>query len=159
LSPRPRWLPQLIECSGEWRETLPRLYAVFENDFVLGRPSFRGKRVWWDRRVLPGEIYAEGFWHLISRTDHGSGHRIPEFRRAERLCWCRPMLDYADEPEVTTWDADASGKIRTYLWLEDEDFVLVLQQRDPTTVIVITAYHLDGEASRRKLRASYARRL
>ena len=159
MSPCPRWLPDPIECGGEWKETLARLHTVFERDFVQGRPHFRGKRVWWDRRILPGEIYSEGFWHLISRTDYGSGDRVPEFRRAERLCWCRPMLEPPDEPEMIVWDADASGRIRTYLWLEEEDFVLVLQQRDATTVILITAYHLDGEGSRRKLRRSYTNRL
>src|SRR5262245_44200164 len=98
MSPRPRWLPELIECGGQWEETLARLHAVFELDFMQGRPCFRGKRVWWDRRILPGETYSEGFWHLISRTDSGSGDRVPEFRRAERLCWCRPMLEHPDEP-------------------------------------------------------------
>jgi hypothetical protein len=156
---RPPWLPELIECGGLWGDTLARLYAVFERDFVRGRPSFRGKRVWWDRRILPGETYSEGFWHLISQTDSRLGERVPEFRRAERLCWCRPMLEHPDEPEMRVWDADASGKVRTYLWLEEEDFALVLEQRNAATAILITAYHLDGEGSRRKLQRSYSNRL
>ncbi len=69
------------------------------------------------------------------------------------------MLEHPDEPEMTVWDAYASGRIRIYLWLEKEDFVLVLEERDIATVILITAYHLDGEGSRRKLRRSYASRL
>ena len=159
MSPRPIWLPEIIECGGKWEETLARLYAVFERDFVHGRPHLRDRKILWDQRVSPGESYSEGFWHLISRSEPESGDRIPEFRRSERLCWCRPMLDNTEEPEIKLWDAFTSGKLRTYLWLEDEDFVLVLEKKGPKKAFLITAYHLDGESSRRKLRNSYANRV
>jgi hypothetical protein len=159
MSPRPTWLPELIECHGDWGGTLVRLHAVFERDFVHGRPRFRGKRVWWDRKTLPGQTYTDGFWHLITQVDPASGDRVPEFRRAERLCWCRPMLEHPDDPEMTVWNVDASGRVRTYLWLQEEDFAVILQHRDAQTAILITAYHLDGEGSRRKLRKSYANKL
>jgi hypothetical protein len=110
--------------------------------------------------MLPGERFEEGFWHLISRTDPLSKERIADYRRAERLCWCRPVIEHSDDPVIRCWDSNAEGKrVRSYLWLEPEDYVVVLEQRAVDTVFLITAYHLDGESSRRKLRRSYENRL
>jgi hypothetical protein len=155
---RPGWLPEIINCSGEWHTTLAGLHAIFTRDFIQGQPRLRGKRVWWDCRRDPGG-YEEGFWHLISRSDGTTGDRIPDYRRAERLCWCRPVIDHAEDPEVKSWNADHQGKVREYLWLPEEDYVVVLTQRDSRTSILVTAYCLDGESSRRKLRRSYDNRL
>jgi hypothetical protein len=149
----------LLECSGQWERTVSKLYDVFRDDFVRGRPRLRGKRVWWDRRVLPGERYEEGFWHLVSRFDVGSGERLLDFRRAERLCWCRAILDHADEPEITSWDSTVGAKVRAYLWLEAEDYVVVVEHRSPDVALLITAYCVDGDSGRRKLRRSHANRL
>jgi hypothetical protein len=156
---RPDWLPDLIECSGDWNKTLERLYAIFERDFSSRPPQFRNKKLWWNRRVKAGEVYPEGFWHLITRTDQKTGERLPDYRRAERLCWCRPVIEHYDQPEVTTWDADKQGRIRTYLWVEPEDYVVVLESRGTEIAFLITAYFIDGESSRRSLRRSYADRL
>jgi hypothetical protein len=155
---RPPWLPNIIECSGEWHQTLTQLYDVFTRDFTIARPRFRGMRLWWDRRK-DVDGYEEGFWHLISRTDQGSGDRVPDYRRAERLCWCKPLIEHADESEVTTWNADHQGRVRSYLWLSEEDYVVVLAHRTADIVMLVTAYHVDGEATRRKLRRSYDSRL
>lgn len=155
----PDWLPAPIECSGDWNQTLKRLYAVFQRDFTSSPPKFRNKRLWWNRKVEAGELYPEGFWHLITRTDQKTGERLPDYRRAERLCWCRPVIEHADTAEVTLWDADKQGRVRTYLWLEPEDYVVVLENRGADVAFLITAYYLDGESSRRSLRRSYAERL
>jgi hypothetical protein len=155
---RPGWLPQLINCSGDWHKTLAGLYAVFTRDFTQGQPRFRGRRVWWDRRK-DSDGYEEGFWHLISRSDAQAGDRIPDYRRAERLCWCRPLIEHADEPEVKVWSADQKGRVREYLWLPEEDYVVVLDRRGGEVSFLVTAYCLDGDSSRRKLRRSYENRL
>ena len=157
---RPGWLPPLLQCNGVWQQVLESLYEIFGRDFVQGRPGWRGKRLWWDRRVLPGERFEEGFWHLISRKDPGSGERMADYRRAERLCWCRPVIEHSEDSIIKCWDSDSEGKrVRSYLWIEPEDYVVVLEQRTEDVVFLITAYHLDGESSRRKLRRSYENRL
>jgi hypothetical protein len=134
------------------------LHAVFTRDFTVGRPCFRGLRLWWDRRSGT-DGYEEGFWHLISRTDERSGDRVPDYRRAERLCWCKPLIEHADEPGVVTWNADHQGKVRSYLWLQEEDYVVILAHRAGDVAMLVTAYHVDGESTRRKLKRSYDSRL
>jgi hypothetical protein len=163
MSPPPAWLPDIVPCDGDWAECVHRLYATFVRDFTYGRPRLRGRAVWWDRRKLDGDPYEEGFWHLISRDDPASEDRVPDFRRGERLAWCRATLDHATDTAVLQWNfREGSERVRTYLWVKDQDFVVVLEERpikNGTCFFLITAYHLDGEASRRGMQRRYDRRL
>ncbi len=163
----PAWLPPIQSCNGSWPEVVTALYAIFDRDFRSGGPSFQGTRIWWNRTVKAGDQFEEGFWHLISRTDPRTGERLPEFRRAERLPWCRPVIDHEREPEVLVWDYDkGEGLVRTYVWLRDFDYVVVLQRRvlnrkppAKTIMFLLTAYHLDGDGARRWYERSYAARI
>jgi len=163
----PSWLPPVVDCNGVWREVVAALYAIFMRDFTNGRPSFRGRPIWWDRRRDPGDSYEIGFWHLISRDDLQTGDRLPDFRRAERLPWCRPVLDHEADQAVLVWNADrGGGDVRTYLWLRDLDYVVVLQRRalrnrgvGRSVMFLVTAYHVDGDRTRKQLEGSYASRV
>src|SRR5438270_7215400 len=112
--PLPSWLPQIVRVSGSWDKTLPALYAVFEKDLKFARPVVNGVPVWWDRRVLPDGRYEEGFWHMISRDDPQGAGRVPDFRRAERLPWCGPVLANCGDPAVRNWDYREGKKLRRY---------------------------------------------
>lgn len=111
--------------------------------------------------MLAGEKYEEAFRHLITRDDAEHG-RIPDFRRAERLPWCAPVLTHSGDPSVTSWRYwEGTRGVRQYLWLYQHDYVVVLEPRPHRGGIVlflVTAYHVDGESSRRTLRRKYANR-
>lgn len=161
--PPPAWLPPMISVEGDWRDIVIRLYQAFERDFKKGQPSFEGRPVWWNRRILSGETYEEGFWHLITRDDRTTGERLPDFRRAERLPWCTPTIRNDQDPGVKVWDyEEGSGKIRTYLWLESLDYVVILEKqrkgKKREAAFLVTAFHLDGESTRRSMRRKYERR-
>lgn len=118
--------------------------------------------VWWNQRKLEGERYEEGFWHLITKTDQQSNERLLDPRRAERLPWCKPTLTNSSDPQVKVWDyREANNKIRTYVWLENWDYVIVVEKRQHNRGIIaflITAYHLDYNSTRRNLKAKYEKR-
>lgn len=120
------------------------------------------EQVWYDRLVLLGERYEECFWHLVTRKDQGSGERLPDFRRAERLPWCIPILHNIQDPAVKSWRyREGNGRMRTYAWLEAGDYVVILEpkmKRIGVVAFLITAYHLDGESMRRSMRKRYERR-
>lgn len=157
---RPSWLPETIPVGGEWHAVLKRLYAVFEADFKRQNRRYEGLKIVWDDRVLPGESYEEGFWHLITRYDRDQGERLVDTRRAERLPWCAPTIDHADDSAVTTWDHRERGGVRTYLWLREFDYVIVLQKRPRKRIaVLVTAFHVTGASSRRGLEHKYERRL
>lgn len=112
----PAWLPGLIDTNGSWDEILGRLYSVFEADFKFGRPTWNGLPVWWDRRCLDGDPHEEGFWHLVTRDDKQTGERLLDTPRAQRLRWCRAVIDHGSGPDVRVFDyVEGSGKVRTYL--------------------------------------------
>ncbi len=158
----PHWLPDVISVSGDWDETLLTLYSVFDADFKQGTRRLKGRPVWWDRTVLAGEKYEEGFWHLISRDDRVAGDRLFDPRRAERLPWCGPTLSHETESEVKCWNyQEGSGHIRTYVWLEGFDYVVVLEKshkRLGDVYFMITAYHVDGPSVRNSLTRKFDNR-
>lgn len=162
-SPGRDWLPPLLDIPDDPNDAFAVLHAIFTRDFVEGRPSFRGCPVVWDDGRDPGDAYERGFIHIVSKDG------VPLDRpRASKLCWCCAMILNAACPTITLWDyREASRKIRTYLWLEDCDYVVVLerkarwngQSRTPTGVYqLITAYHVEGDSTRRSLRQKYSKR-
>ncbi len=147
----PDWLPQMLSLQGEWESILKLLYSVFEADFRNDHPKFQGKRLQWDRIPDDKYGYEEGFWHLVTRDDKTTGARLPDFRRAERLPWCRPTIDHSDDAMVKVWDYREKGKkIRTYLWLDLWDYCIVMEKRKKV-VALITAFYIDGDSKRRNL--------
>lgn len=150
------WLPPMLELSGTWDEIVNNLYTIFEQDFKQGKPRFQHYLVWWDKRILSGQHYEEGFWHLISRDDKNSGERNPDFRRAERLPWCAPVIINSENSAIRLWDyREGRGQIRTYIWLENCDYCVILEKLKKyrqAAAMLVTAFHVDGPSQRRSLR-------
>jgi hypothetical protein len=158
----PSWLPPLIDVNGDWDSIEKRLYDVYERDFKQQVVLVNGVEIRCDQRILPKEKYEEGFWHLVTRTDQRTGERLFDSRRAERLAWCSAILRHATDPEIKMWEyIEGNGKIRTYLWLEQCDYVVIVERRSTRTgaiAFLITAYHIDGDSRRRNLKQKYDRR-
>jgi hypothetical protein len=158
----PAWLPPLAPVGGPHDGTIARLYDVFAEDFKRTGCTLHGRPVWWDG-LRPGELYEEGFWHLVSRVNKRSGERKFDSRRAERLPWCKPIIAHADDPAVTTWsNCEGKRRIRTRLWLREHDYVVVLERRlmrVGEVMFVVTAFYVEGESTRRDLRKRFAKRL
>lgn len=156
----PPWLPGTVDTNGEWRMVLAHLHEVFCRDFKDLRPTLDGLRVLWDAR--PSEKgHPESFWHLITRIDPVTRQRLFDPRRAERLPWCAAVIRNAASPEVKRWVYRQRGQRRLYLWLEDLDYVVVLEpqpERSPRRFFLVTAYLLDGPSQRRAMRRRYANR-
>ncbi len=160
---KPEWLPEMISVSGVWEDLLRKLYDIFYRDFnMMERVKLGGIPVWWDRRILKGDIYEEGFWHLVSRKEDAAGDRLFDPRRAERLPWCRPVLEHSNDSAVKLWDYKEGRHKRTYVWLEHQDYVIVLEkrhQRVGEVAFLITAFHVDGPGQRASLQKKLMKRL
>lgn len=151
---KPDWLPDMISTDGEWDIVLSSLYAIFDRDFRKGKPTFNKVPVWWNQRIEKGEKYEEGFWHLISRNDQVTKERFFDPRRAERLPWCCPVLTHANDNAVVVGDYREGRHMRTYVWLKESDYVIVLEVRRQNighVAFLITAYHIDGPSRRKSL--------
>jgi hypothetical protein len=157
---KPVWLPQIVSVNGEWLEILARLYKIFEQDFKHTQLRFQGILVWWDRGILQGGTYEEGFWHLITKGD--PENRLFEPRRAERLPWCGPTISHSDDKSVKVWDFRESNRhIRTYIWLHDWDYVIILEKRKHRKgpiAFLVTAFYVEGDSNRRSLSGKFQKR-
>lgn len=159
---RPAWLPNELSLDGNWESILGKLYKIFEVDFIQGHPNFDDKQVWWDKRKLDGH-YEEGFWHIISTTGPNTQDRIPDFERARRLPWCAPTILNHTDRAVKYWDyLESKGEIRTYVWLVEWDYIVILKKRKMKfgeVAFLITAYYISGNNTRKKLEEKYKKRV
>lgn len=159
MSGHPYWLPPLWPMSPWSEEVMEALYELFRRDFIDNPALYQGYRVWFFPERDRGKELI--FWHLVEREDPPrSGNRLPDFRRCERLPWARAMLDNVGAPEVKAWDyEEGDGDVRTYLWLEALDYVIVMKRYPDGQRRLITAYWVDYESKRRTLRKKWQRRL
>lgn len=156
----PEWLPPLIclsDYGGDWECYEEVLYALFRKDFIDSKPDLSRLQVEIAYNPLhKGKCFS--FWHV---TSEGSveNQRTPDFRRCERICWIRPMIENPDDPAIKIWDyREAPKKVRTYIWLKDFDYVVVLEKRSKAYFLV-TAFCVSGNSTRSKLQRKYEQRL
>lgn len=153
------WLPSLHLLTGDIEIDTASLYMVFSKDFVKGNPTLEGLNISWDKNRDLGSIYDKGFIHLITRHSEIAGDRRFDDFRAERLPWCRPMLGNCSCSSILKWDYKEAGRINTYLWLQDEQYVIVLERKKKGYFVLITGHHIDGPSKERSLLIKYKKRV
>ncbi len=173
---RPSWLPPELNLDGLAEKIFPALYVVFDRDFKKSQPSFESLRVIPDMRKLPNSMnYEEGFWHLTSKDEEivtyergqkkftKTGNRLIDYARAERLPWCRQVIVNSNDSEIIVWNfKENSGKIRTYLWLKNFDYVIVLEKNPMRSggmiFRLITAFYTGHGSKKKDLESRFAKR-
>jgi len=158
-------------------DTYEMLYGIFQKDFVLSKPRYDGHDVWHFRGREDFEDGKEKvFWHLTSRVSkpkpvprrkrkfaaqiRQQAQRLPDLRRSERLPWVRPMIENPDQPEVLAWDyKEGDGTIRTYVWLKDHDFVVIMKKYRNGSRRLITSFYVDKAYKGRDFDRKYANRI
>lgn len=161
------WIPPLEECNDyfKWDIYEDLLYEIFRKDFIVSRPSFRNKPV--KIRINPWhEKREESFWHLTCRDYcHKNGlpeSRDPDLDRCKRIRWprafienydkcCIPCIDDDSCKGVYIWESShkpkkGKPKPRVKLFLEEESYLLILENRDDYYQL-ITAYMVTDENS------------
>lgn len=150
----PYWLPPRCNTNGLWDDIVKRLYEIFQNDFVIHSCYYDFYKIIYDTRKIDS-IYEEGFWHLISKEDYLLRKRIPDFPRAQKLPWCKPCIENINDQLIQKWDySEANGRIRTYIWLKNFDYVVIIEKRR-NAAFLVTAFHVSGESTRKRLNEKY----
>ena len=153
----PPWLPPLVcleDYQGDWPRYCDAVYRSFCQDFLGNRPLFRGKRIGLKRHPLILGREAT-FWHMISEGKN-EADRVPDLRRCERIRWVMPLIQHADAPCVLSWSQDLRGNLRTHLWLEAQEYLVVLDER-PDFVLPWTAFLVTEHRRKRYFREQYDR--
>jgi hypothetical protein len=151
--------PLIIDVNGEWEDILRRLYEVFKRDFKTSKTYHREDIVVYDNRIMPdGHGMEEGFWHVITKGPVG---RTLDTRRAERLSWAKPLMENHLAKNVKYWNYDTGTKekgIRTYIWLQDKDYLIILQKKR-SYYFWVTAFYVDSQKYKDELLRKYYQRV
>ena len=140
----PIWLPPIVPYSdfnGDWVAFLEEIYSQFRQDFL---DDFNRRSLTFDGGTLRVRRHPlvrgkeASFWHLISTGDIEED-RIPDFDRCERIKWARAIIDNHDDPAIKKFKSERSSNINICLWLESENYMVVLGQRNGYTIL-LTAY-------------------
>jgi hypothetical protein len=147
MSP-PKWLPPLFHFTGDWVLYQEALYELFKADFIDMKLQFRGKRIGLKKHPMSeGKEYA--FWHLIQEGPVEIS-RTPDLRRCERIRWPRPIIENSLDPSLKVWTNTRKGDPRVLLWLEEEEYLVVMADRNGY-MLFLTAYPVDQPHRKRKL--------
>lgn len=123
--PNAPWLSEPFsyeDYNGDWNSFISDVYLRFHSDLRDGL-ELRGKPVRHSRSDDHG--YERGFWHIVSEGDD----RTPDIRRAERIGWYKETVQNCDAPEVCRWRRSRGKSSRVHLWIPEDDYILVLEER------------------------------
>lgn len=158
MSNPPAWLPEPLcfeDFKGNWEEFISVVYQVFTKDFKQSKLVWEQLPVAYDAKIIDGK--EAGFWHIVQKEDSGSGERVPDIRRCEHISWPRPIIEHSGERVISVWKTERKTsrrnqrQIRVLIWFEHLDYIVILGQR-PALMILITAYCVEHESYRQKLR-------
>lgn len=138
----PVWLPPFTLVSPWTTNTYDELYELFLAGFVRSKPVYDGNNVWYYSDVENGKLLI--FWHLTTREDKALKTRLPDTERSRRLSWARPMFDNIGDSEILAWDyLEGTGDTKTYIWLKNYDYVIILKKMQNGSRRLITAYWVE----------------
>jgi len=155
MSDFPEWLPSLMylrDYDGDWNRYLDAIYACFKQDFIDSKPVFQGRKLGLKRYPLSHGKEAT-FWHMISEGKN-EDDRLPDFRRCERIRWPKPVIEHSTDTGVKYWVSVKNRENRIHIWLEAEDYIVVLAERNGF-LLPWTAFTVNREHTRRKLMKEY----
>lgn len=93
------------------------------------------------------------FWHMISEGGQEDERGI-DLRRCERIRWPRPIIEHEAHRTIKTWENKRRGEKRICLWLESEEYLVILAERKGY-ILPWTAYLVTQPHRKRKLQKEY----
>jgi hypothetical protein len=69
------------------------------------------------------------FWHFITKGEE-EAERIPDLRRCERIKWPKPIIENNGDMIIKTWENVRNGEKRILLFIEEENYLVVLAGRN-----------------------------
>jgi len=146
---RPDWLKPLVlleDFNGDVTAYLEHIFSLFTADFVTSVPLYNNKKVFYDKKDDGGK--PSTFIHITTEENRETKQREVCLRRCERISWIRSIIENVNDPAVLVWrkEQKTSKRVdtRTYLFLEQEDFLVILQELKYGNFL-ITAIYVDNK--------------
>ncbi len=156
-------------------DTYDMLYSVFCNDIRDTKLTYANKNVWFFKQEMEAgkEIL---FWHLTSRkpspiprrkkkfVDNGTyrdkTERLPDLPRCKRLCWVNSIICNHQKNEILDWDyKEGDGTIKTYLWLKEHSFLVILKLFPDGSRRLVTSFHVNYASKKIELERKLENRI
>lgn len=172
----PEWLPEMAPVNPWTEATYDMLYEIFCRDIRDSNLKYSGHGVWIFRDLEDGKEAI--FWHLTSRKEKAKKiprrkrkffpadqeviqpERLPDMRRCERLPWIKPLIEHPADPEVLAWDYDEGDRtVKTYVWIREYDFVVILKKFPDGRRRLITSFYVDSQYKKNDFTRKYANRI
>lgn len=145
------FLPETIRFTGDWAAFVTLAYRVFKEGFLDSSPHFHGQRVSVNLSKKDGSPMEEGFWHLITREDKKLKERFPDFPRAERIVWVRPIIENFSAGGIDYWKyLEGDGQVRHYIYAKAADYLVILEEK-PKCFFLVTGFYVDSKWKRQEL--------
>lgn len=158
-TPLPSWLEPIVcleHFSGDVSKYIDHVFSLFIRDFVDTPAVFKGKRVLYDNKDDNGKPAA--FVHITTEENKSTGQRELCLRRCERIAWVKAIIENHNDSSVLVWEKDQMTSkgmaTRIYLYLEQADFIVILQEIKSGNFIV-TAIYVDYPHQKRKHLKNY----
>jgi hypothetical protein len=116
--------------NGDWGKYESFLYQNFL-DNIVKKLSFAGQPISC-KYFEPISGFHRTFWHLITENLTNSKideDRTPDFRRCERLHWIPHIFENINDNGVSCWISKRKGETKIVIWIEAEDYMIVLTKR------------------------------
>jgi len=159
MNQSPDWLEPLIrleDFNGDSEAYIANLFSVFTRDFINTIPTFRGKKIFYDKKDDAGKPQA--FTHITTEENRQTKQRELCLRRCERIAWIKAVIEHANDPKILVWEREQKTSkrraVRTFLFLENEDFLVILQEIKWGHYL-ITAIYVDNPNQKRKHLKAY----
>ncbi len=154
-----KWLEPIVELTdfnGDPRAYIDHLFSIFTRDFIKSPPLFRGNKVFYNNTDDGGK--PNTFVHITTETNRETKKRELCIRRCERIAWVRAIIENSDDSAVLVWNKEQhttrGWKTRTYLFLEQENFLVVLEKKLKGH-FMITVIYVDNPNQKRKHLKAY----
>ena len=149
--------PPLLSLTGDQARDLLLVERLWSETMRAG-PRINGWPIRFDGTPGPFGI-PNACWHMASKDVRGGGREY-NVMRARRVAWACWMFANPNVDCITTWLAIERRRRRLYLWMQEYDYVLVLEERaEAGCYYVVTAYAVEGKSSVRKLQTSLCNRI
>jgi len=161
------WLPPLCRLKDfehDWQRYEDHLYSRFRRDFIVSPPRVDGQPV--QINTAPYEKgKEEAFWHLttedqeVERDGDVQKERLPDLRRCERIAWPGAILREGESDRVVVWRERRTDGLRRVHALPDFSYMVALSIRGGGRLFLATAFPVDHQGKRDRLRKQYERYL
>jgi hypothetical protein len=149
------WLEDLIEFDIEIHKSFKVyyqvLYSVFRHDFIQNKVKFNKFNVTVDK-TLNKQGIEKIFYHITC----GSDITKPDFNRCSRIAWNKCIIENSTNDLVKVWKNERGRKINYCLFLEKEQFLIILLDLK-SHVKFITAYYIEHEQRKKDIMAEFER--